>query len=362
MIILVGAVLVGLVLGLLAYIFTRDSLSKYDLPQGQRFNPADATAVTASAAAVVALNKRLRGASGPLEKLPWSQRIHSMRETMDTFFAGAETTSVVTPVDAAGVPSEWVVAPGADSSRRFLYIHGGAFMAGSPKGYRVLTDKLSALTNSAVLAIDYRLMPENKRLDCVEDCRTSYDWMLENGPRGPDAETLESPSAVLVAGDSAGGNLTLVLLAWIRDNQRPVPNAALALSPVTDARFVSPSIRGNLDSDVILRPLAKRLAWVPGFMIGLAGRFMAGHKASDPVVSPLLGDLAGLPPILVLASDCVILRDDGLRYVNKAVEAGTDATLMLWDNVPHVWPIFYTDLPEAGEALEQVDIFFKAHS
>jgi monoterpene epsilon-lactone hydrolase len=361
-IILVGAVLVGLVLGLLVYIFTRDSLSKYDLPQGQRFSPADATAVAASAAAVVALNKRLRGASGPLEKLPWSQRIHSMRETMDTFFAGAETTSVVTPVDAAGVPSEWVVAPGADSSRRFLYIHGGAFMAGSPKGYRVLTDKLSALTNSAVLAIDYRLMPENKRLDCVEDCRTSYDWMLENGPRGPDAETLESPSCVFVAGDSAGGNLTLVLLAWIRDNQRRVPNAALALSPVTDARFVSPSIRGNLDSDVILRPLAKRLAWLPGFMIGLAGRFMAGHRASDPVVSPLLGDLGGLPPILVLASDCEILRDDGRRYVNKAVEAGTDATLMLWDNVPHVWPIFYPDLPEAGEALEQVDMFFKGYS
>jgi len=358
-IILAGAVLVGLVFSLLTYIFTRDSLSKYDLPEGQRFSPADATAVAASAAAVKALNKRLRGASGPLEKMPWSQRIHSMRETMDTFFAGADTSSVVSPVDAAGVAAEWVVAPGVDSSRRFLYIHGGAFMAGSPKGYRVLTDKLSEITNSAVLAIDYRLMPENKRLDCVEDCRTSYDWMLENGPQGPDAT---APSAVFVAGDSAGGNLTLVLLAWIRDTQRAAPNAALALSPVTDARFVSPSIRGNLDSDVILRPLAKRLAWVPGFLIGLAGRFMAGHKASDPVVSPLLGDLAGLPPILVLASDCEILRDDGRRYVNKAVEAGTDASLMLWDNVPHVWPIFYPDLPEAAEALEQVDIFFRRHS
>ena len=359
MIILAGAVLVGLVLSGLAFLFTRDSLSKYDLPEGQRFSPADATAAAASAAAVKALNKRLRGASGPLEKMPWSQRIHSMRETMDTFFAGADTSSVVTPVDAAGVAAEWVVALGADSSRRFLYIHGGAFMAGSPKGYRVLTDKLSGITNSAVLAIDYRLMPENKRLDCVEDCCTSYDWMLENGPQGPDAT---APSAVFVAGDSAGGNLTLVLLAWIRDTQRAAPNAALALSPVTDARFVSPSIRGNLDSDVILRPLAKRLAWVPGFLIGLAGRFMAGHNASDPVVSPLLGDLAGLPPILVLASDCEILRDDGRRYVNKAVEAGTDASLMLWDNVPHVWPVFYPDLPEAGEALEQVDMFFKRHS
>ena len=359
MIILAGAVLVGLVLSGLAFLFTRDSLSKYDLPEGQRFSPANATAAAVSAAAVKALNKRLRGASGPLEKMPWSQRIHSMRETMDTFFAGADTSSVVTPVDAAGVAAEWVVALGADSSRRFLYIHGGAFMAGSPKGYRVLTDKLSGITNSAVLAIDYRLMPENKRLDCVEDCRTSYDWMLENGPQGPDAT---APSAVFVAGDSAGGNLTLVLLAWIRDTQRAAPNAALALSPVTDARFVSPSIRGNVDSDVILRPLAKRLAWVPGFLIGLAGRFMAGHNASDPVVSPLLGDLAGLPPILVLASDCEILRDDGRRYVNKAVEAGTDASLMLWDNVPHVWPVFYPDLPEAGEALEQVDMFFKRHS
>jgi acetyl esterase/lipase len=358
-IILAGAVLVGLVLSGLAFLFTRDSLSKYDLPEGQRFSPADATAAAASAAAIKVLNKRLRGASGPLEKLPWSQRILSMRETMDSFFAGGKTTSVVTPVNAASVPAEWVVAPGTDTSRRFLYIHGGAFMAGSAKGYRVLTDKLSEITNSAVLAIDYRLMPENKRLDCLEDCRTSYDWILKNGPQGPDAA---SPSAVFIAGDSAGGNLTLALLAWIRDSQRPVPNAALALSPATDARFVSPSIRGNLDSDVILRPLAKRLAWVPGFLIGLAGRFMAGHRASDPLVSPLLGDLSGLPPILVLASDSEILRDDGRRYVNKAVEAGTDASLMLWDNVPHVWPVFYPDLPEAGEALEQVGIFFKRHS
>jgi len=361
-IILVGAILVGLVVALLAFMFTRDSLSKYDLPEGQRFSPADATAVAASAAAVKALNKRLRGASGPLEKMPWKQRILAMRETMDSFFSSSDIASQIIPVDAAGVPAEWVIAPGADSSRRFLYIHGGAFMAGSPKGYRVLTDKLSAITNSAVLAIDYRLMPENTRLACVEDCRTSYDWMLENGPQGPDADTLEFPTAVFVAGDSAGGNLTLVLLAWARDNQRRAPNAALALSPVTDSRYTSPSIRGNLNSDVILKPLAKRLAWVPGFMIGLAARFMAGHRASDPVVSPLLGDLAGLPPLLVLASDCEILRDDGRRYVNKAVEAGTDATLMLWDNVPHVWPIFYPDLPEAAEALEQVDGFFKRHS
>ena len=351
------------IIAVVAYLSLRkDTLSQYDLPLGQRFVSTDPSVVEQSQKALRRIKAKVRAATGRGAALSGKKRIDHMRNVMDSFFAHVEVKSKIISTTAGTVPAEWVIAPNIDTSRRLLYIHGGAFMAGSPKGYRVLTDKLSALTNSAVLAIDYRLMPENKRLDCVEDCRTSYDWMLENGPRGPDAETLESPSAVLVAGDSAGGNLTLVLLAWIRDNQRPVPNAALALSPVTDARFVSPSIRGNLDSDVILRPLAKRLAWVPGFMIGLAGRFMAGHRASDPVVSPLLGDLAGLPPILVLASDCEILRDDGRRYVNKAVEAGTDATLMLWDNVPHVWPIFYPDLPEAGEALEQVDIFFKAHS
>ena len=119
---------------------------------------------------------------------------------METFFAEAEQQLVSTfsAVDADGVPAEWVVAPGADAynNRRLIYIHGGAFFAGSPKSHRVITSKLSEITNSSVLAIDYRLMPEYSRRDCVEDCNTAYQWMLNNGSQGAKQAT-----NILVAGD-----------------------------------------------------------------------------------------------------------------------------------------------------------------
>ena len=348
----------GVVIALagLVFLLTRDRMAKYDLPEGQRFGPANQQAAEASAAALQDINQRLRSAGKRHEKLSLKQRAFSMRETMDAFFSSEETVSSFTDVDAGGVPAEWVMAPGSNSSRRLLYIHGGAFMAGRPRSHRVITSKLSEVTQCVVLSIDYRLMPEHGRLAAVEDCRVAYQWLLQNGPQGSDED---APSVVFVAGDSAGGNLTLALLAWARDTQLRTPDAALALSPITDSRFASPSIRSNLETDIMLKPLAARFAWMPGFLISLGGRFLAGHKASDPVVSPLLGDLSGLPPILVLASDSEILRDDGRRYVNKAVEAGTDATLMLWDNVPHVWPIFYPHLPEAVEAFSQIGDFFK---
>jgi len=342
-----------------SYLLARDTLAHLDLPAGQLFSPQDAEAKEASKLAVAALNKRLRASAGKHEKRPWKERVLVLRETMDSFFADAEIVSTLTPADAGGVPAEWVTAPGVDKSRRFLYIHGGAFFAGSPKSHRILTSKLSEITNSAVLAIDYRLTPEHSRMACVEDCRTSYDWMLKNSPEGVDNL---APTAVFVAGDSAGGNLTLSLLNWIRDNHRRAPNAALALSPATDSRFTSPSIRTNLESDVMLKPLAKRVSWLPGFLFSLGGRYMSGRGASDPVMSPLLADLSGLPPILVQCSECEILRDDGRRYVNKAVLAGTDARLQRWNNVPHVWQIFHPDLPEAAQAFAEIDAFFQRHS
>lgn len=349
--------LAGIAIG--GYLLTRDTLSQFDLPEGQLFSPVNNKEKELSAKAVAALNTRLRSSSARHENLPWKERVLAIRVTMEAFFAGAKTTATFAPVDAAGVSSEWVTAPGVDTSRRLLYIHGGAFFAGSPKSHRVLTSKLSEISNAAVLAIDYRLTPEHSRMACVEDCRSSYDWMLQNGPEGEDNL---APTAVFVAGDSAGGNLTLSLLNWIRDNQRPAPNAALALSPVTDCRFTSPSIRTNLDTDVMLKPLAKRVAWLPGPLISLGARLLGGRGASNPEISPLLADLSGLPPILVQCSECEILRDDGRRYVNKAVAAGTDARLQRWDNVPHVWPMFYPDLPEAAQALDEIEAFFKRHS
>jgi acetyl esterase/lipase len=181
--------------------------------------------------------------------------------------------------------------------------------------------------------------------------------MLDNGPDG-----VSVASSVIVAGDSAGGNLTLVLLACLRDERHRLPNCAIALSPITDGRYTSPSIKDNLESDVMLKSLVKRFSWMPRAFIGLVARKLGGGDPKDPKISPLLGDLAGLPPILVQASEIEILRDDGRRYVNKAIASGVDATLQLWAKMPHVWQIFHPDLPEADQAFNEIKAFIESHS
>jgi len=255
------------------------------------------------------------------------------------------------------VPAEWVLAPNADSSRRLLYIHGGAFALGSPKSHRRLTSKFSEIANAAVLAIDYRLMPEHPRKAGIEDCRTAYRWMLENGPGGPGPAT-----AIFVAGDSAGGNLTLSLIAWVRDQGLRAPNAAVALSPITDSTFGSPSLRTNLATDYMLGPMFKALTRVPRILLLWGTWLLSRLRPNDPVVSPVFGDLSGLPPLLVQASEAEMLVDDCRRYVNKAAAAGSPVTLQTWSHMVHVWQIFYPELEEGREAIEEIRKFLQARS
>jgi len=123
------------------------------------------------------------GATAILENTPRSRHIILLRNYMDTMFGDWQLDARVIPTAAGDVRAEWVLAPGADPDRRTLYIHGGAFTMGSPLSHRNITSKFSEITGGAVLAIDYRLMPENRRMAGIEDCRTAYRWILESGPR-----------------------------------------------------------------------------------------------------------------------------------------------------------------------------------
>jgi acetyl esterase/lipase len=239
------------------------------------------------------------------------------------------------------------------SSKRLLYIHGGAYIMGSPLSHRTLTSKFAEISGAAVLAIDYRLMPDHRRRAGIEDCRTAYRWLLDNGPNGPGPA-----SAAFVAGDSAGGNLTLSLLAWIRDQGLRAPNAAVALSPATDASLGSPSLRANIASDAMLGPLFGPLAKVPETLLLWIGWLQNRMRPCDPLISPVYAELAGLPPLLVHASAIEMLKDDSVRYVNKAVAAGSPVTLQTWDHVVHVWHIFHPELTEARDAFEEIRKFF----
>ena len=336
------------VLWAVAFFYLRGKdLSAFDQPAGQRFLAGGAP--SAEHNAVVA---SLGRAQALLDGLPRSRHIPVLREYLDAMFPDQDLLASFTRIDAGGVPAEWVLAPGADRARRLLYIHGGAFTMGSPRSHRRLTSRFSEITGGAVLAIDYRLMPEHPRMAGIEDCRTAYRWMLENGPSGP-----EPARAVFVAGDSAGGNLALSLIAWVRDQGLRPPDAAVALSPATDSTMGSPSLSANLPTDPMLGPLFGRLIRIPRTVMLWAGWFLNRIRPSDPVISPVYGDLSRLPPVLVQASDAEMLRDDARRYVNRAVAAGSPARLQTWDHMVHVWQIFHPELAEGRQAFEEIRKF-----
>ncbi len=348
--IVVVVIVAGGVWAVAAFHLRGEDLSAFDGPAGQRFGQGSSPGPEIQA--VVA---SLGNIENMLHGVPMRQRNAVLRKYMDDMFADRQFDASFIPVDAGGVPAEWVVAPGTDGTRRTLYIHGGAFVMGSPRSHRTLTSQFAALTGGAVLAIDYRLMPEHPRRAGIEDCRSAYRWMLEHGPQGEAAA-----SAVFVAGDSAGGNLTLSLINWVRDQGLRAPDAAVALSPLTDATMASPSMRANIQSDAMLGPLFGPMARIPRAVLLWIGWFQTRINPSNPVVSPLRGDLSRLPPVLLQASETEMLLDDSRRYANRAAAAGSPVTLQTWNHMVHVWQIFNPELPEARQALQQIGSFLEA--
>ena len=259
-------------------------------------------------------------------------------------------------VDGHRLHGRWTLVDGHDPDQRILYLHGGAFTVGSDVSHRPLTWNLAKRTGAAVFAPNYRLMPENARRDSIVDARAAYRWILENGPDGP------APAAsVGVAGDSAGGNLTLMLSNHVRDEGLRPPDAVYAISPSVDSTAASPTFKGNLDTDLMLQPLLRPLVRVPRALLLMGMRKQTGINPSDPDISPVFADLSGLPPTLVQVSSSEMLYGDALRYANKANADGSDVSLQAWSHMPHVFPIFDDVLDEAKDALDEAGAFFIEH-
>ncbi len=326
-------------------------LRAFDQPTGRQFLPG--TAPSLEHRQVVASLGQMRQL---LHRAPQRQRLVLLRQHLDKVFSVQSPGTTFEPTDADGVPAEWVAAPGADTTRRLLYIHGGGFIVGSPQSHRRLTTRLAELTGGVVLAIHYRLMPEHRRGAGIDDCRRAYRWLLANGPGGA-VGGASAASKVWVAGDSAGGNLTLSLIAWVRDSGLRAPDAAVAFSPATDATLASPSLRAHAKTDAMLGPVLAPWLWVPRSALLWATWLYTRINPRDPVVSPLYGDLSRLPRVLVQVSAAEMLHDDARRYVNRAIAAGSPAQLQTWAHMVHVWQIFHPELPEGRAALEEVGRF-----
>ena len=292
--------------------------------------------------------------TGQIKEALKQREVQTARSVFNRVGEGRDYASEFWAVDAGGVAAEWVLAPGADASRRVLYMHGGGFIMGNPASHRAITSRFSEVSGCAVLSIDYRLLPEHRHGDCVEDCRAAYRWILDNGPNGP------GPARQLYfGGDSAGGNLALSLAAWTRDKKLRTPDAVVAMSPLTDVSFSGASLRENWRTDIMLRRVMGTLNRLPPFLKSLWVLWTYRVRPSDPLVSPLFGDLAKLPPTLVQASEAEMLLDDARRYVYKARAAGSPVKLQTWTGMVHIWQIFCPELPEAVEAWDEIGKFIE---
>ena len=272
------------------------------------------------------------------------------RELIEEYFAVDPSTATLegsfTPVDAGGVPAEWVVAENANPDYRVIYIHGGSWISGSATGYRALASRISRATGCAVMTIDYRLAPEHQFPAGLHDCCDAYLWMLENGPSG--ARTADK---AVICGDSAGGNLALSSALRLQDLSKRMPDAVIALSPATDFTASSDSLKSRAAVDPIIHPAifeALQPLYLP-----------QGQDLEDTYVSPYYGDYTNFPPLLLQVGDSEVLLDESTRLAWLAEQHGCDVSLQIWDEMPHVFQGFAPFLPQANQAIDCIGDFVK---
>ena len=246
--------------------------------------------------------------------------------------------------ETAPVSGEWLHAENGTRDAAILFVHGGGYVACSPLTHRPLTTALARDSGVALFAVDYRLAPEHAFPAALEDVLAAYDAIVQRGVPA---------NRIVLAGDSAGGGLVLSAgLALKARGGGPGLAGTIAYSPWTDLLATGDSIRTNADSDDML---------VGAGVAASARNYAPGDDdVRNPLASPLYGDPAGLGPTLVFASRSEILRDDAVRFVDRARSQGSPVELELADGMPHVWPIFFDVMPEAKRAVARSVAFIRA--
>jgi len=228
-----------------------------------------------------------------------------------------------------------------DEQARLLYLHGGAFVMGSPAGYAGFTAQFARRAAIRTVSLDYRLAPEHPFPAAVEDALAAYRDLLDRGT---------PPDRVVLAGDSAGGNLVLATLLAARGANLPMPAGAVLLSPVTDLAMTGASMRSKNGVDPI---------FTPEFLAEPFTAYLAGADPRSALASPLFADLRGLPELLIQVGSHELLLDDSTRLAAKAAAADVTVTLEVLAQAPHVFQIEYETSAAAEAALDRVARFIR---
>lgn len=233
------------------------------------------------------------------------------------------------------VAGEWLHPSQPRRGRALLYLHGGGFICGNPQTHRAISARLATLLQVSVFVPDYPLAPEHPFPAAPDAVLVAWRWLLDQGFRA---------DRLLLAGDSAGGGLALTLLQDCRRLGLPLPAVAALFSPWTDLTCSGAALQQN----------AERCAWFSPPQLHFAARLYTGSAdPANPRLSPLYGDLSGLPPLHLHVSDSELLRDDSLRLAERAAAMGTTVQMTIWHGQPHAWPNFAGLMPEADACLAQ---------
>lgn len=249
---------------------------------------------------------------------------------------GAERSSVT----INGIEADWWTPAQHIPGRVLIYSHGGGYTLFSKDTHKGLIAKLATEFQAQAIAFNYRLAPEYKFPAPVHDGLSLYRHLLEKG--------IISPEHTILAGDSAGGGLTLALMLAMKDEKLPLPKAAVLLSPLTDLSASSASMSENAEKDVMLSQ---------AIISKFNREYLAHHEVHHPYASPLFGDLKGLPPIFIQAVTDEVLRDDSTRLADKLHEAGVPHHLEMWKGLFHVFQIAWPYLTEAEHAITRMGEF-----
>ncbi len=242
------------------------------------------------------------------------------------------------PFDLQGMPAAWVRPErGHDKRHVILYCHGGGYTSGNLGYARILAAKLAGVTGYEVLAFEYRLAPEHTYPAPLEDAMRAWDYLMHLG---------YGARNVVVAGDSAGGNLALVLTMRLRDAGRILPRRLVLLSPWTDMTASGKSYQEHQEDDPML---------TMDYIRAVRGVYAPGRDFSIPELSPLFGDLQRFPPVLIQVGTNEILLSDSVQLRDRLIQAGTPCRLEIWPDMWHVFQMF--PIKKAAQAMDHVGRF-----
>lgn len=280
-----------------------------------------------------------------LAKAGFPEDIGELRKAYDALGDQFPTASDVSreKVSANGVSAEWSSTPNAVRDRVILYVHGGGYVIGSVASHRHLVTELGRAARTRTLSLDYRLAPEHPFPAAVDDTLAAYRFLLAQGTE---------PGNIAIAGDSAGGGLTVATLLAIRDAGLEQPACGFCISPWVDMEATG----NSMTTQAAVDPMVQKDG-----LLGMAAAYLNGANPRTPLAAPIHADFRGIAPLLIQVGAAETLLDDSTRLASVAGAADVEVNLQIWPEMIHVWHFFHPMLGAARQAITSAgDIIAKA--